>query len=95
MTTKNDILKSKMIDHGKKIGDDCCMSVPTKKKNDEKYYPSLYLNNNQAEFLKDTQVGDRKRFIIDTVLKSKTTSSYKGREDHLDVNLEIQKIGIE
>ncbi len=94
MATKKSVLKSKMVDLGKKMGG-CCEPISTKKVKDEKYYPSIYLDKDQAQFLRDEQVGAKRRFIIETILKSKTISSHKDREDNLDVNLEIQKIGTE
>lgn len=91
---KKDYLKKaldgvKLQDVGHKFSQEKLSSAPLK----EKYYPSLSLSNKEAEFLKDCKVGDKETFLVEAILRSKSTDQNTDGRDHVHYMLEVRKIG--
>lgn len=85
----------KMVDMGHKMDDDCCTPLSSSKMKKKIYYPSFYLSSKEAGMLKDTKVGDKKKIIIEAMLRSKTVSDNGAGEDRVSADIEIKKMGIE
>jgi len=91
---KKIISNIKMNDMGHKI-EDCCAPMSAKDNKNRKYYPSVYLSSQEAGFLKDQDVGEKKRFIIDGIIKSKTLNSRSNGKDSASFDIEIRSMGVE
>ena len=89
---KKALLTKKMIDLGHTLGTGCPVMSSKSEKN-KKFYPSFYLNGKEAEFLKGADVGAKRRYVVETILKSKTLSESDGRDGWFEASLEVQKIG--
>jgi hypothetical protein len=97
-TTKKQIVKNalssvKMQDMGHMMSDSCCF--PSKMDKNKKFYPSFYLSGKEADFLKDHNVGEQKKFVILGMLRSKTLRSNAKNGDSADFDVEIQKMGVD
>lgn len=85
---------TKLFDMGQKRQDypiECC----SKETKDKKYYPNVYIDlKGTSDFAKGINVGEKRKFIIEGLLKSKTISD-NDRGSNSSMNIEIKKMGLE
>lgn len=92
---KNKLEKIKMLDMGQDRDAYYGISTSEPVKKGEKYYPTIHLDLKKSDFGKDLDVGERRKFIIDGMLKSKSISSDSSGKNSSHLCIEIKKMGME
>lgn len=92
---KKSIASVSMQDTGHKVKDyGCCEPIASKKSKKEKViYPCLYLDGAEAPYLDDCEVGEKYSFLVEGVIRSKSSSEGIDRKEISNYTLEIRKIG--
>jgi len=94
---KQSISNVTMQNVGRKISDlDCCSPISSKKGKKDKermIYPPIYLDNSETPYLDDCEVGETYSFLVEGVVRSKSSSESIDHKPMNSYTLEIHKIG--
>lgn len=95
---KKDFLKKSlasvaMKSTGRKMSYGLEVATSAKKKKNEMYYPTLYIDTDQAPSLDDCELGEKETFVVEGVIRSKTSSETSDGRDHYSYSIEVHKIG--
>lgn len=89
---KKSIASVAMKSTGRKMGSEG-LCAPIKKSKDEMYYPTLYIESTQAQAIEDCEPGEKETFVIEGVIRSKTSSENSNGRSSYSIAIEVQKIG--
>jgi len=94
MANKRDIVTSavKMVNAGRKMGKDT-QCVPSSSSSNKVYYPTLYLEGDEAKLFNGIEVGSMVKVLIEAEIKSKTLRE-KGTKKTTEVSIDVKKVGI-